>query len=138
SKRSPNRLFLLSFSEGFTVHQIALAKCPSPYYALCSAGTSTQALVDSDLQEENRAPANGDVRSGWRAEGNSQRVIRKPAGPLALRQSAHAGKNPRLAFTTTRFRQETLSCNLPALRPQGTCPGAISWQASPEARWAPQ
>jgi len=49
-KRPSNRLFLLSFFEADPVHEKALAKRRGPYYAWCSSGTSTQDVVDFDLQ----------------------------------------------------------------------------------------
>jgi hypothetical protein len=47
-----NGLFLLSFFDPSVVDQKALAKRCSPYYALCSSGTSTQDVVDFDSQEK--------------------------------------------------------------------------------------
>ena len=71
------------------MHQIALAKRPPPYYAWCSAGTSTQDVVDFDLQEETGSPPGGNADPGRRPEGNTQRVIAKPA-----RRSSIARKRP--------------------------------------------
>ena len=81
-KRASNRLFLLSFFDLVPVHQKGLAKRPLPYYALCSAGTSTQDVVDFDLQQKSGHPAGGHAGRGRGAEGKSERAAPKPASCL--------------------------------------------------------
>src|SRR6202521_5464403 len=63
-KMVSSRLFLLSFFDPPSVHQKALAKWRTPYYAWCSSGTSTQDVVDFDLQEESRNPDGGRAMGG--------------------------------------------------------------------------
>ena len=70
-KRASNRLFLLSFFEALPVHEKGLAKRGRPYYAWCSSGTSTQDIVDFDLERNPRArPGRPQMPRGKAAAGH--------------------------------------------------------------------
>ena len=89
-------LFLLSFFDPSLVHQKALAKRRPPYYAWCSSGTSTQDVVDFDLQEETGLPSLAVTPTRRRRpEGKSERAVPKPASRLALHESAGTGRKRR-------------------------------------------
>ena len=113
----PGGCFCCRFSTPFLVHQKGLAKRPAPHYAWCSSGTSTQDVVDFDLQARIRAPRwrSRQTRAGPR--GNPSASSRNPHRAFALRETAGTGQIAPMAFTTTRFRQESIPCNSRALPP---------------------
>ena len=111
------------------MHQIALAKRPPPYYAWCSSGTSTQDVVDFDLQEETGSPRGGDAKPGRRPPGNTQRVVAKLVRHRALPQKGpvraksrcpHAQRQDfdRRPFHATHERFHRLDDTAPARSPR--------------------
>ena len=111
AKQPSNRLFLLSFLDPLSVHEIALAKCGVPYYAWYSPGTSTQDVVDFDSQALSGKPVGDQALGGTGYRGEIH--WRRPALSLVavLHETAGPAAKWMAGINNDKFRQERTPCN---------------------------
>ena len=89
-RKARRTLFLLPFSRPSSVHQIALALADATHYALCSARTSTQDIVDFDLTSRNRHPP-----GRHRPRGSAPQRARRRAGTRQSASARHCAESAR-------------------------------------------
>jgi len=132
-KRGSNRLFLLSFFEALPVHEKGLAKRGGPYYAWCSSGTSTQDIVDFDLEALSRQPAGDRAGGGRGAASKSECADPPPSSRAAARETTVPGAKCVAGLNNDKFRQESNPCKSPALPPRRIRPHVMYSRQRPEA-----